>query len=262
MNCYSVDEAHRNFMAFSTRSYARPYIGVPGLPRGIKWLLIANVAMFLLQWLLRGTALAPLFFNLALIPSSVVHRFYIWQLGTYSFVHVDMWEVLWNMLTLWMFGSDIEQTWGTDRFLQFYLICGTGAAVFVVLLNYIFGNPAIPTIGASAPIYGILLVCAVLWPERQVLFIIFPMKMKYFTILVGAIALYLSLNSANGASTIGLLTGMIFAYGFLKTPRMKRVDLFGSLDQSYKAWKLARAKKKFQVYLNKKNGPGRGPWVN
>jgi membrane associated rhomboid family serine protease len=218
--------------------------------------------MFLLQWLLRGTAAAQILFNLlALIPAHVVQRFYLWQLGTYTFLHVDLWEILWNMLTLWMFGSDIEQTWGTDRFLRFYFLCGTGAAIFVVLLNYIFGNPLMPAVGASAPIYGILLVCAVLWPERTVLFIVFPMKMKYFTILIGAIALYLSFNSSNGASTVGLLTGMIFAYGYLKTPKLRRFDLFGSVEQSYKAWKLARAKKKFQVYL-KKQRSDRGPWVN
>lgn len=249
-------------MAFSTRSYARPYIGVPGLPRGIKWLLIANVAVFLLQWLLRGTAAAQILFSLALVPADVVRRFYLWQLGTYSFLHVDLWEILWNMLTLWMFGSDIEQSWGTDRFLRFYFACATGGAVFVVLFNYIFGNPGVPTVGASAPIYGILLVCAVLWPERTVLFVIFPMKMKYFVILIGAIALYLSLSSANGASTLGLLSGMIFAYAFLRMPRMRRLDLFGSLDQSYKAWKLARAKRKFQVYLKKQRGDRGGPWVN
>ena len=248
-------------MAFSTRSYARPYIGVPGLPRGIKWLLIANVGVFLLQWLLRGTAAGQILFSFALVPAAVVQRLYVWQLISYTFLHVDLWEILWNMLTLWMFGSDIEQSWGTRRLLRFYFLCGTGAAVFIVLLNYLFGNPSVPTVGASAPIYGILLVCAVLWPERTVLFIVFPMKMKYFTILIGAISLYLSFSSANGASTLGLLTGMIFAYGFLKTPRMRRLDLMGSAAQSYKAWKLARAKKKFQVYL-KKQRSDRGPWVN
>lgn len=245
-------------MAFSTRSYVRPYIGVPGLPRGIKWLLIANVAIFLL---VHVPALTQILFTLALVPADVVRRFFIWQLATYSFLHVGLWEILWNMLTLWMFGSDIEQAWGTERFLRFYFSCAAGAGVFVVLFNYIFGNPSSPTFGALAPIYGILLVCAVLWPERQVLFILFPMKMKYFTVLVGAIALYVSFNSVSGASMLGLLTGMIFAYGFLRMPRMRRLNVAGSIEQHYKAWKLARAKKKFQVYL-KKQRSDRDRWVN
>jgi membrane associated rhomboid family serine protease len=119
----------------------------------------------------------------------------------------------------------------------------------VVLLGYLSGSPGLPVAGSYAPIYGILLVCAVLWPERQVLFIIFPMKMRYFTILVGAIALYFSLGS--GVSGLGMLSGMVFAYFFLRMPRMRGWDPMGALGRSYKAWKLERAKRKFQVYLKK-----------
>jgi membrane associated rhomboid family serine protease len=233
-------------MGFSSRSYSRPYLAIPGLPPGIKWLLIANVGMFVLHLV---SALQPILFTLALVPAQVFSRFYIWQPFTYSFVHFDFWEILWNMLTLWMFGSDIEQSWGTDRFLKFYMLCATGPAVLAVLLTLLFGVAAPPMIGSWAPIYGILLVCAVLWPERQVLFIIFPMKMKYFTILVGAIAVYFSL--AGGTVYLFMLSGMAFGYLFLKLPRMKRLDVLGSVDRSYKAWKLARAKRKFQVYLKK-----------
>lgn len=241
-------------MAFGSRSYARPYLNVPGLPRGIKWLLIVNIGMFLLRWIAGASSLGRAFFLLALVPAQVAHL-YVWQLVTYSFVHADLWEILWNMLTLWMFGSDIEQSWGTNRFLRFYFLCTAGPAMVIVLLSYLFGNPGSVTIGSYAPIYGILLVCAVLWPERQVLFIIFPMKMKYFTILVGAIALFISF-SGGGASALGLLTGMLFGFMFLKSKsraRMPRIDPWGSVQQSYKDWKLARAKKKFQVYMRKQN---------
>lgn len=238
-------------MAYSSRSYARPYLGVPGLPRGIKWLLIVNIGLFLLRWIL-GSTQARAFSILALVPEQFAHL-YLWQPITYSFQHVDLWEVLWNMLTLWMFGGDIELSWGTDRFLRFYFLCAAGPALVIVALAYLTGNPLISIIGAYAPVYGILLVCAVLWPDRQVLFIIFPMKMKYFTILVGAIALFISM-SAGGLIGLGLLTGMPFAYAFMKlrtTSRAPRIDLTGSLQRAYRDWKLARAKKKFQVYLRK-----------
>jgi membrane associated rhomboid family serine protease len=238
-------------VAYSTRSYARPYLGVPGLPRGIKWLLIVNIASFLLQWILGRTG-APFFFLLALVPAQVTHG-YIWQLATYSFLHVDLWEILWNMLTLWMFGGDIELSWGTNRFLRFYFLCTIGPAIVCVLLAYLAGNPAGSILGAYAPIYGILLICAVLWPDRQVLFIIFPMKMKYFTILIGAIALFISLSSG-GVVGLGLLSGMLFGYVFLKSKavsRTPRIDLSTTLQRTYRDWKLARAKKKFQVYLRK-----------
>lgn len=249
-------------MAFTSRSYARPYIGVPGLPRGIKWLLIVNVGMFLLRWALGASSIGRALWIFALVPEQVAH-FCLWQLVTYSFVHVDLWEILWNMLTLWMFGSDIEQSWGTSRFLRFYFLCTAGPGLVVVILSYLLGNPSVPVIGAYAPIYGILLVCAVLWPERQVLFIIFPMKMKYFTILVGAIALFISF-SGGGPTAIAMLSGMAFGYIFLKSRsagRLPRIDPWGTVQRGYQNWKLARAKRKFQVYL-RKQGSDRDRWVN
>lgn len=249
-------------MAYSTRSYARPYIGVPGLPRGIKWLVIVNVAVFLVQWFSQGTGLAQVFGYLALTPTQVVTRFYVWQLATYMFLHGGIWHILWNMLALWMFGSDVEQTWGTDRFIKFYFICGIGAGFCVVVLNYLFGNPRVPTVGSSGAIYGILLVCAMLWPDRVILFsFLIPIKMKYFVMIIGAIAFLNSFNVNSGVSDVAHLGGMAFGYLFLKMPRVKGIDPGAAVGQAYKNWKLARAKKKFQVYL-KKQGSDRGPRVN
>ncbi len=249
-------------MAFSTRSYARPYIGLPGLPRGIKWLLIVNTAVFLLQWLAQGTSFARVFSPFALYPVQVVTRFYIWQLVTYMFLHGGIWHILFNMLALWMFGSEIEQTWGTRRFMRMYFFCGAGAGICVVILDYIFGDPASGTIGASGAIYGILLISAVLWPDRVILFsFLFPIKMKYFVMIIGAIAFLNSRTVNSGVSEVAHLGGMAFGYLFLKLPKTRGFDPFGSLNDSYKAWKLARAKKKFQVYL-KKQRSDRGPFVN
>ncbi|MGH9558395.1 MAG: rhomboid family intramembrane serine protease [Bryobacteraceae bacterium] len=249
-------------MGYSSRSYSGSSFGLPGFPPAIKGLLIANVAVFVLMLLARGTAIARAIFGLALVPDQVAHL-YIWQLATYTFLHVGLWEVLWNMLTLWMFGFELENSWGARRFLQFYFLCGAGAGVMIVLFNFLFGNPGLPVIGAYAPIYGIILACAILWPEQPVYFIIFPMKMKYFAILVGAIALYISL-AGGGATALGELTGAAFAYIWLKTRRKSRIRVRNpveSAQQGYKAWKLARAKRKFQVYL-KKQRSDRDPRVN
>jgi len=245
-------------MGFSSRSYTRPYIGVPGLPRGIRWLLIVNVAVFLLGWLSPSFDLfAKEYFGL--VPAMVVTHFAVWQLATYMFLHGGIWHILWNMLALWMFGSEIEQTWGTRRFLRMYFFCGVGAGICVVILNYLFGSPHVATIGSSGAIYGILLISAMLWPDRVILFsFLFPIKMKYFVMIIGAIAFLNSRAVNSGVSDIAHLGGMAFGYLFLKLPRTRGFDPLGSLDQSYKAWKLARAKRKFQVYL-KKQKSDRGP---
>ena len=249
-------------MAYSTRTYARSYLSPAALPPGIRALLIVNVAIFLLQFFARGTRIDELFSYFALVPAAVVKTFFVWQLATYMFLHGGIWHILWNMLALWMFGCELEQTWGTRRFLRFYFFCGIGAGICIVVLNYVFGNPNIPTIGSSGAIYGILLVSAVLWPDRVILFsFLFPIKMKYFVMIIGGISFLNSFSVNSGVSDIGHLGGMAFGYLFLRLPKTGGFDPTALLRESYRNWKLARAKKKFQVYLRKQRSD-RGPWVN
>ena len=246
-------------MALGTRSYAQRYLGGGGLPDGVKGLIITNSVIFLLM------LLGPInrFFMdwFALVPADVVTRFYFWQPVTYLFLHAGFFHILFNMLFLWFFGKDLEDIWGTRRFLQFYFFCGIGAGLVVVLANYLFSNPLVPTVGASGAIYGVLLVAAVLWPDRIIIFYIFPIKLKYFVMISGAIALFGLGDPNSGVSQVAHLSGMGFGYIFLKAARGRRFDPLTPIRESYKAWKLARAKRKFQVYL-KKQGSDRDRWVN
>jgi membrane associated rhomboid family serine protease len=248
-------------MAFSTRSYARPFLSGGGLPRGVKGLIIANSAVFLLMWLVPPIErLLMQWFSL--VPADVVTRFFVWELVTYLFLHGGFFHVLFNMLALWFFGKDLEDIWGTRRFLQFYFFCGVGAGLFVVLANYLFGNPQVPTIGASGAIYGILLVAAVLWPDRIIIFYIFPIKLKYFVMIMAGIAFFGLRDLNSGVSQVAHLSGMLFGYVFLKSAKIRKFDPVSPLRDGYKSWKLARAKRKFQVYLKKQQGGDRDRWVN
>jgi len=247
-------------MAIGTRNYARPYLSMGGLPRGVRGLIIANTVVFLLMWLVGpiGRVFMQWF---ALVPADVVTQFYVWQLVTYLFLHGGFMHILMNMLFLWFFGKDLEDIWGTRRFLQFYFFCGVGAGVIVVLANYLFGNPRIPTIGASGAIFGVLLVAAVLWPDRIIIFYIFPIKLKYLVMILGAIAFFGLSEPNSGVSQVAHLSGMAFGYVFLRASKRRSFDPVTPIRESYKAWKLARAKRKFQVYL-KKQGSDRDRWVN
>ena len=247
-------------MAIGTRSWARSYVFSGGLPPGIRALLIANIGVFLIQFLLERLAPGNLLLSLleicALVPAEVVTRLYVWQLATYMFLHAGIMHILWNMLALWMFGVEFERLWGTRRFLQFYFFCGIGAGFCVVAINYLFGNPSIPTVGASGAIYGLLLASAVMWPDRQILFsFLIPIKMKYFVMIIGAIAFLNSFNPANPVSEVAHLGGMLFAYIYLRMPRRGRsavhFSITGSVRDVYRSWKLARAKRKFEVYMRK-----------
>lgn len=249
-------------MALGTRSYSRGYLSSGGLPPGLRALLIANVGIFLIQFFTRGTAFAELFGYLALVPAAVVKFFFIWQLATYLFLHGGIGHILFNMLALWMFGAELERLWGTRRVLRFYFFCGTGAGICVVVLNYLFGNPATATIGSSGAIYGILLASAVLWPDREILFyFLIPIKMKYFVMIMGGIAFLNSFNPASPVSDIAHLGGMAFAYLFLKMPKVRGFDPLSTLKYSYQQWRIARAKRKFQVYM-RKQGSDRDKYVH
>ena len=252
-------------MGIGTRTYARPYASGGALPPGIKLLLIGNIAIFLLQYFGLGDLLIRYF---GLYPASVIGSFAIWQLVTYLFLHGGVFHVLFNMLALWMFGRDLEEKWGTRGFLRFYFFTGVGAGVCIVLVNYLFGNPGIPTIGASGAIYGILLASAIYWPDRLIyIYGLFPIKMKWLVIIYGAIAFLGATNINSGVSDIGHLGGLLCGFIYLRSPWAgrrtvgRRINPIQTARDAYKAWKLERNKRRFQVYM-KKHGSGPRPPVN
>ena len=103
-------------MSFRSRTRVTGAFYIPGFPKGVKWLLISNVAIFILNFFAdRAGVSGPIIF-LKLIPTFVVKDFFIWQLATYAFLHGGFGHIIWNMLALWMFGADIERVWGTRRF--------------------------------------------------------------------------------------------------------------------------------------------------
>src|SRR4051794_2405098 len=104
-----------------------------GIPTGVKWLLIINVALFLLEYL-GGRTVSDHFLLLRLVPDLVVHKFFLWQLLSYMFLHAGIEHILFNMLALWMFGSVLERDWGTRQFLKYYFLCGAGAGLCDVVL--------------------------------------------------------------------------------------------------------------------------------
>ena len=87
-------------MRYSTR-YRSTYYSSGSFPPGVKWLIIANVVMFLIAYFAGGTSLGRDLRLLELVPDTVVHNFTIWQLFTYLFLHGGVWHLLVNMFTLW-----------------------------------------------------------------------------------------------------------------------------------------------------------------
>lgn len=244
-------------MRYSNR-YRSTYYSSGNFPPGVKWLIIANVIMFLIAYFSTGTSLEGFLRLLALVPDTVVHSLTLWQLFTYLFLHGGTLHLLFNMFTLWMFGRTLEAEWGTRQFLKYYFLCGIGAGICDVTVNALLRNWGGATIGASGAIYGLLLAYGVLYPNQTVLFnFLFPIKAKYFVMIYGALALLGALNINSGVSNVAHLGGMAFGFLYLKT-RLLHVRMPGmpELRARYNQWKLQRAKKKFQVYMRKHGGPG------
>ncbi len=188
--------------------YYRPTFGMIG--PGLKNLLLANIAVFVAQILI-PSLVNPYIFGL--VPVLVIKKLFIWQLVTYMFLHGGFGHIFFNMFALWMFGMELERTWGTREFVKYYFITGISAGISSLLWNW--GSPY-PTIGASGAVYGILAAYALFFPDRYVyLYFLFPIKMKYLALILGAIE-FLSMYQNDGIAHIAHLGGMVVGYFYLR----------------------------------------------
>jgi membrane associated rhomboid family serine protease len=231
-----------------------------------------------------------------LVPLLVLHYGMVWQLVTYSFLHVSVGHVLINMLMLWMFGAQEEQDWGSRRFLEFYLFCVAGAALTTIAVAYssLPGvTPATTTLGASGGVYGLLIAFGMLYGDREVFMFPLPfsMKAKYLVgIMIFLVIIATFQSSQGGVANFAHLGGLLFGFLYVKF-LPKRGLMFGasehyfSVRNSYYRWKRRRAARKFEVYMrrhdrtvtfdehgnyvppedsdpDKKNGGSKSGWVN
>jgi membrane associated rhomboid family serine protease len=190
----------------------------------------------------------------------VVHG-YIWQLITYSFLHFGLLHLIFNALALWMFGSQLESDWGSNRFLEFYFFCTVAAALTTVAVGYMHIpglSPMTTTIGASGGIYGLLVAFGVLYGENEIMMFPLPflIKAKYFIWGIVFLTLVGAIQETGGVANFAHLGGLLFGYLYLKfLPRRGLMysasENYFSLRNSYYRWKRRRAAKKFEVYMSK-----------
>jgi membrane associated rhomboid family serine protease len=215
----------------------------------MKALIGANVAMFFLQLL--APALTDI---LGLVPFLALRHLWVWQVVTYMFLHGGVIHILFNMLALWMFGTELERTWGTRFFLKFYFVTGVGAGMLTVLFSLLPFEVSRQlyqsnVIGASGAIYGLLLAYGMYFPERPIyMYFLFAIPAKYFVLIMGVIAFYSSLsNAGGGVANATHLGGLLVAYLYLKGLRLK-VSPFAEVKYRYVKWRINKMRKKFDVY--------------
>ena len=135
-----------------------------------------------------------------------------WQLISYAFLHGGFNHLFFNMFAVWMFGTPLEQAWGSQRFAVYYAACVVGAAV-IQLLVQLFEGGIYPTIGASGGVFGLLLAYGVMWPNNRIFLLFFPVpgKAKWFVLIYGGIELLLGFTRAMpGVAHFAHLGGMLF----------------------------------------------------
>lgn len=179
------------------------------VPKAVKHIILINVCMLVLT-MLDGPLMDRLF---ALNPITFIYK--PWQLVTCMFMHGSIGHLFFNMYTLYLFGSVLENIWGTKKFLTFYFVTGIGAGLFNILIQHLTGNFAL-MIGASGAIYGILMGYAMLYPD-SILTLLFPpvsLKAKWFVLIFAGIELLLGLsnNPADNVAHFAHLGGLVFAF--------------------------------------------------
>jgi membrane associated rhomboid family serine protease len=216
------------YYRYTNSSYYRPsfFGGFKFFPPVIKSLLISNVAIFFLAnffslFSIQGTPLSAIINTmLPLYPWG--DGFHVWQLFTYMFMHGGVMHLLLNMLALWMFGMELENGWGSQKFFLYYMLCGVGAGLSNLFIGPLFGSGG-PTVGASGAIYGVLIAFGMVYPERPVfVYFLLPIRAKYFVLLFIAFELFNGVTgTADGVAHFAHLGGAAVGLVYLLIDRRK-----------------------------------------
>ncbi len=224
-----------------SNNYRPGGFGFSLFPPVIKNLLIINGVVFFLQLIMQGLTFQGVpgtyFLDHWFALNPLGYNFQIWQLITYQFMHGSFMHILFNMFALWMFGIEIENMWGSQKFLIFYLMCGVAAGISQLVFPPLFNEQVAPTIGASGAIFGVLIAFAMVFPNRYIfLYFFIPVKAKY--LIVGYILLELWAVPQGGsvahlAHLGGALAGFIYLMVDKKTT-FSLGNIFGSTSDKPK----------------------------
>lgn len=233
--------------------------GFFSFPPVIKNLLIINGVVFFIQLLMDNFTFGgyPAWYLLnkwfALNPISGVNaagepfNFQVWQLITYQFMHGGFSHILFNMFALWMFGSSIEDVFGSKKFLIFYLLAGVSAGLLHLFVSPLLGGAPAVTIGASGSIYGVLIAYALFFPDNLIfLYFLIPVKAKY---LIGFLVVieFLAVDSASsGVAHLAHLGGALFGFLYIMFDKNSYVSLKNLFNRNF----YYKSKPKRDIFTN------------
>jgi membrane associated rhomboid family serine protease len=217
MGLYDRDYTQANFRSkFNNAPQMR--MTFPQLTPMVKRLLIINIAVFLAAIIIKPLGIFIYeWFQLA--PTSLLRALQLWRLVTYQFLHdpANIFHIVFNMLGLYFLGPTLERHWGSRRFLLFYLGCGVAGGLFYLLLVAIGFLPALPLVGASGAILGMLAACAILFPHFVVFVLLFPIPIRVAVVALTAIYFFFVITKGENAGgdaahLAGMAAGAIYVF--------------------------------------------------
>jgi len=231
--------------------YYRPsfFHGFRFFPSAIKYFIIINVIVYLfliffgLNFKISGVPLYIYIYKyFALNP--IGDGFKIWQLITYMFIHdpKGIFHILFNMLMLWMFGTEVENLWGTRRFLVYYSTAGIGAGITHLIIAPLFDQIG-PVVGASGAIYGIMTAFAIMFPDRMIfLYFLIPIPARIFVAILVFFDLIMGIFGSDGIAHFAHLGGAVVGFIYIKL-------MYSGFDLSELLAKFKLPKKQKKKYL-------------
>jgi membrane associated rhomboid family serine protease len=205
------------------RPYMRSDYEPPGSPlrlsaRASTVLMVSLVAVFVLQQIDLAYLHLPTYDYLPLSTQGLLHG-YVWQLLTFQFLHAGILHLGFNLIGLWFFGRYVEDRLGPGRFLTLYFLSGVAGGLLQCLLGLAFPNYfGIPTMGASAGIFGLIAAFCMLEPEGIILmFFVLPMKAKHLLYISAGVALFFIIVPTDpGVAHAAHLGGMLFGVFYIR----------------------------------------------
>lgn len=226
----------------------RPYMRQPSFRKersATMILIVVNVAVFVLQRVVALSSRTDWVGEYLYLSATGIKHGFIWQFFTFQFLHAGIWHLLGNMIVIYFFGRSLEEALGKREFLKIYFGSGFSGGIVQICFGLLFGGHfAAAVVGASAGAMGLLTAFALLFPDRQLNFLLFfvvPITLRARTLLWFAIGLtvlgFLEPMSqvADAAHAGGILFGAAYVYfvargagqvlswgGFRPSPRRQR----------------------------------------
>ena len=242
-------------MGIHSRDYVRDnrpdgMFGNRSAPWAIKFLLIANIVVFLLQTMtseLRGpTSVGGVTQLLSLNLGDLFPSFQLWRLVTYGFCHGSINHIAFNLFVLWMFGRTVEPIYGSREFLAFYLAAIVVSGLFHVGFQ-VAQQSSVGVVGASGGVMAIVFLTAMHYPKMTVLLMfVIPVELRWIAIMYALADVFGLFHAGASVAHMAHLGGAAFGIAY-KFYGWQVLRLWGRVRGGFRS-RVVRSRPKVRIY--------------